>query len=94
MSLTREWAKEAFCHIVTVVFQKPLDSSFVKVLEAEGYKDICSILTMSDEDIEALSPNCSTTLKDIPLSISDKHLLFIFRFFHLHRLLNGYSPMT
>ncbi len=80
MSLTCKWAEEAFCHIVTVVFQKNLDSPFVKVLEQEGYTHVISMLTLHDEDFS-----------EIPLPNSDKHLLFIFRFFHLHQLLNGYS---
>ena len=75
-----KWTEEAFCHIVTVVFQKTLDCFLVKVLEEEGYMDVISMLSLSDEDIS-----------EIPISISDKHLLFIFRFFHLRRLLNGYS---
>jgi len=69
----RKWAEDAFYHIVTVVFQKTLDSSFVKVLEEEGYMDVISMLSLHDQDIS-----------EIPLSISDKHLLFIFRFCHLH----------
>jgi len=46
-----KWAEDAFCHIVTVVFQKTLDSSLVKVLEEEGYMDVISMLSLSDEDI-------------------------------------------
>jgi len=68
-----KWAEDAFCHIVTVVFQKTLDSSFVKVLEQEGYTNVISMLSLWDKDIS-----------EIPLSISDKHLLTIFRYFHLH----------
>ncbi len=80
MSLTCDWAKETFCHIVTVVFQKTLDSSFVKILEEEGCTDVISILSLWNEDISKTA-----------LSTSDKHLLITFKFFHLHRLLNGYS---
>jgi len=80
MSLTCNWAKETFCHIVTVVFQKTLDSSFVKILEEEGCTDVISILSLWNEDISKTA-----------LSTSDKHLLITFKFFHLHRLLNGYS---
>jgi len=57
----RKWAEDAFCHIVTVVFQKTLDSSFVKVLEEEGIIDICSLVTLNDQDIATL-----------PLPIGDK----------------------
>jgi len=74
-----KWAEKTFCHIVTVVFQLTLDSSFVKVLE-EGCNDVISMLTLHDQDIAA-----------IPLTISDKHLLSIFRSFCLHLLFKGYS---
>ena len=44
----RKWAEDAFCHIVTAVFQKTLDSALVKVLEEEGIIDICSLVTLQD----------------------------------------------
>jgi len=80
MSLTRKWAKETFCHIVTVVFQKTLDSPLVKVLEEEGIIDIYSLVTLNDRDISTL-----------PLLIGDKHLLITFIYFHAHQLFNGHS---
>jgi len=47
-TLNRKWAEDAFCHIVTAVFQKTLDSPLVKVLEEEGIIDICSVVSWND----------------------------------------------
>jgi len=49
-------------------------------LEDEGITDIFFFFFLCDQDIA-----------DIPLSISDKQLLFIFRSFHLHQQLHGHS---
>jgi len=72
-TLNHKWAKDAFCHIMTVVFQKTMDSPMVATLEEEGITDVFSMVTLCNQDIA-----------DIPLPISDKQLLFIFRSFHLH----------
>jgi len=72
-TLNRKWAEDVFCHIVTDVFQKTMDSPMVAILKKEGITDIFALVTLCDQDIA-----------DIPLPISDKQLLFIFRSFHLH----------
>ncbi len=75
-----KWAEDVFCHIVTVVFQKTMDSPLVETLEGEGITDVFSMVTMCDQDIA-----------DIPLHISDKQLRFISRNFHFPQLCNGHS---
>ena len=79
MTLNRKWAEDVFCHIVMDVFQKTMDSPMVAILEDEGITNVFSMVTLCDQDIA-----------DIPLSISDKQLLFIFRSFHLHRQSHGH----
>jgi len=60
--LNHKWAEKTFYHIVTVVFQKTLDSFFVKVLEEEGYTDVISMLTLHDQDIAAFPlPSVTST---------------------------------
>jgi len=56
-----------------------VDSPLVATLQEEGITDIFAMVTLCNQDIA-----------DIPLSISDKQLFFIFKSFHLH---NNYMDM-
>ncbi len=81
MSLTHKWAKESFCHIMTVVFHKTLDSSFVKVLEEEGYTKIISMLSLHEKTLlpfplpSVISTSSSSSSEVFTFTDSSKDIL-------------------
>ncbi len=82
-TLNHKWAEDAFCHIVTIVFQKTLDSPLVTTLEEEGITDIFAMVTLCDQDIA-----------DIPLPISNKQLSTSIEIFTFTNSVMDILPMT
>ena len=88
---TCKWTEQAFWHIVQAVFQMTSNSPLVQALEEAGITDICSLVTLRDQDIASLTYRCSKNHKDTPLATSDKYLLLILQSFHFHWLAQGHA---
>jgi len=82
MSCTK--AKEAFDHVLNVVFQVLKDGSLYQTLVKSGDMDIQVTISFNEADIDFLTYDKSETKKDIPLSRHDKSLLHIFNHYILH----------
>jgi len=89
MPLTKTKAIAAFKHIVSNVFEAPDDGPLSKALEHAGYDNIWALITLRDEDIEALTFDKSATEKDVPLGRAHQSLLHIFCHYCDHRTRNG-----
>ena len=89
MPLTKTKAIAAFKHIVSNVFEAPDDGPLSKALEHAGYDNIWTLITLRDEDIEALTFDKSAMEKDVPLGRAHQSLLGIFCHYCDHRTWNG-----
>jgi len=78
MLLTKTKAIAAFKHVMSNVFEVQDDGPLSKALEHAGYDNIWTLITLQDEDIEALTFDKSATEKDIPLGRAHQSLLHIF----------------
>ena len=89
MPLTKSKAVEAFKHVLDNVFEAPADGPLSKALEHSGYSNIWDLITLRDEDIEALTFDKSATEKDIPLGRAYQSLLRILCHYCDHRTRTG-----
>lgn len=83
--LTHHQAKAAYNHVLEVLFKLEDDVPLYKALEAaRGYDDIHQLLTVSYDDINALTyPDATGNDKPLPFYV--KVRICILKAYHLHR---------
>jgi hypothetical protein len=86
--LTRQQSKDAFKHILEVILQFQPNDPLYLALDAPGYDDIRQLITMSFEDIDALT-YINASQHQVPVASYDRAMLCILKAYHLHRVNQG-----
>ena len=86
MRLTRSQGIAAFDHILDEVLGRPILKA---ALESEGIQDICALLTIDEETIDALSHSDEEGTTTAPLSRGDRNLIKVFLGYYRYRVASG-----
>ena len=86
MRLTRSQGIAAFDHIMDEVLGRPILKA---ALESEGIQDICALLTIDEETIDALSHSDEEGTTTVPLSRGDRNLIKVFLGYYRYRVASG-----
>ena len=84
--LTRSQGIAAFDHIMDEVLGRPILKT---ALESEGIQDICALLTLDEETIDALSHSDEEGTTSVPLSRGDRNLIKVFLGYYRYRAATG-----
>ena len=84
--LTRSQGIAAFDHIMDEVLGRPILKA---ALESEGIQDICALLTIDEETIDALSHSDEEGTTTVPLSRGDRNLIKVFLGYYRYRVTTG-----
>ena len=84
--LTRSQGIAAFDHIMDEVLGRPILKT---ALESEGIQDICALLTLDEETIDALLHSDEEGTTSVPLSRGDRNLIKVFLGYYRYRAATG-----